>query len=120
VLDLFDGTGHLEVVSLAGERRVVREDVTEYFAWAPDARRLAYVRGGRVWVDDRPLVFDNVVHGPLAWSPDGQEIAFVAHERAIRGEEEAALFVTRADGSGIRRVADAVFAGDPTWRPAQP
>jgi TolB protein len=46
--------------------------------------------------------------GPV-WSPDGKHIAYV-----IEREDEQELFVVRADGSGLQRIAEGSF---PVWAP---
>jgi Tol biopolymer transport system component len=45
----------------------------------------------------------------FAWSPDGRRIAFA-------GDDERAIFVVNADGSGRRRIAGG-FSGSPAWSP---
>src|SRR5258708_4857630 len=48
-------------------------------AWSPDGKRLAFTRGGAVWVQDdvgtRRLSDLGAAARPI-WSPDGQQIAY--------------------------------------------
>jgi len=51
--------------------------------------------------------------GGAAISPDGQRLAFVVHRRGL-----TQLYVTNADGSGARRVAEELdVRGAPSWSP---
>lgn len=44
----------------------------------------------------------------FAWAPDGRVIAFVHSD---------ALYTIGVDGTGLRRIADARYGGDPDWSP---
>lgn len=97
------------------QRRVVRSARVSLFTpdWTPDGKKLAFDRGGDVWVVDvtskraERLIVDAT---EPRWSPDGNRIAFV---RDVGGGESF-VFVARADGAAPRRVA----AGDgAAWAP---
>lgn len=97
------------------QRWIVRSARVSLFApdWTPDGKKLAFDRGGDVWVVDvankraKRLIVDAT---EPRWSPNGNRIAFV---RDVGGGESF-VFVARADGTAPRRVA----AGDgAAWAP---
>lgn len=109
-----DGTGRVPLTS-------TDDEIESNVAWAPDGRRLAFVRGdGGVYVmytdgtkikrivEPRPEV-----EGP-AWSPDGRKVAFGAAAGST-----FAIYVVNADGTGLDRVfrAKTGWVGDPDWSP---
>jgi tricorn protease len=73
--------------------------------WSFDSTRLAYVRGGGLWVADvkssevRELfpVEEGYWVIDVAWSPDGQRIAFLHQEASLGGSPE--MLLTSVDGS---------------------
>jgi Tol biopolymer transport system component len=79
-------------------------------AWSPDGRKIAFTdRYGRVavinpdgsgrrWLTRRA----SVVWSGASWSPDGRELAFAGYE---------AIWVVRANGTGLRRLVSATAAG---------
>jgi TolB protein len=79
-------------------------------AWSPDGRKIAFTdRYGRVAVINpdgsgrrRLTRRASVPWGGVSWSPDGRELAF-AGSRAI--------WVVRANGTGLRRLVSATAAG---------
>ena len=68
-------------------------------SWAPDGRRLAFIRRGNVYTARadgsglRRLTFKGA-SGPV-WSPDGKRIAFL---------RDGMLLTTRPNGKGLRRL----------------
>jgi Tol biopolymer transport system component len=70
-------------------------------SWAPNAKRLAFVRDGQVWsvqADGRaPRRLTRRGGNSPAWSPDGRRIAFVRPGAEIDG-----LWTMRADGNAPR------------------
>jgi TolB protein len=84
-------------------------------AWAPDGRRLAFVRDGVVHVvraDGAGLRRLTIGSSP-AWSPDGGRIVFT--RRVGRGVD---LYVIRADGGRLRRLTKTIAAEtEPEWSP---
>ncbi len=102
--------------------------------WSPDGRTIAFARrtydrpdGGftsALWLmdrhghDQRAVMDDNDGHFdvPGEWSPDGSLLAF-SRTRFERGRRTSgpALYVVRADGSGLRKLTD--NGDEPTWSP---
>lgn len=90
-------------------------------ALAPGGRRLAYVRGGRLFVagadgrDERALVEGLAVVERPSWSPDGARIALVA-----RAEGPAWIYVVDAQTGSARSLAacgETDICGAPRWSP---
>lgn len=106
-------------------------------AWAPDGRRLAFVRTSKPSPDRSRIYLLDVAGGRAtaltpggrqiqsidpAWSPDGRQIAYTRWNS--RGEVgENAIVVAQADGSGervLRRVGldgQPDVMGQPAWSP---
>jgi TolB protein len=99
-------------------------------AWSPDGTEIALVRtrptrNGVVWellVTEPKAVQRRLLHSSLGfrpilgrpvWSPDGQHVAFAV--AAPGRPEDSGVFVVRADGTDLHRVASA--ATDPAWQP---
>jgi TolB protein len=94
-------------------------------AWAPDGRRLAFVRSdgrssGDVWLMDADptaadrhltkLTDEAGMEGAPAWSPDGRWIAYVAD-----WQTGASVWIRPSDGSGeANRLTDGNW---PSWTP---
>ena len=75
-------------------------------SWSPDGSRIAYVRGGDVWLMRSSGTRGRLVaRGALsvAWSPDGRWLALTIGDW---------IEVVRPDGRGRRRVARAQHYGD--------
>ena len=102
-------------------------------AWSPDGRRLAFVRetgtvaqlpnrNADVYVADadgrneRRLTKAPSSEFTPSWSPDGRRIAFVSNRTG-----RFAVYVMRADGTGLRRVVPRRNGGGdafwPSWSP---
>jgi len=79
--------------------------------WSPDARRIAFNRGGSIWTassgggDERRLTRSRTDHQP-AWSPDGARIIFA------RG---GALWIVRSGGGKAQPFA--TNGANPSWSP---
>ena len=110
----------LYLVSTDGSRRVrlthTAADESSP-SWAPNGRRLAYVRDGRIYTisitgaPGRPLTPGTGDSEPQ-WSPDGRWIAYI-HGRPGNG----VLVLIHPDGRGARRVSDP-GADCPRWSPS--
>jgi len=104
-----------------GFRRIVAAGAVRDPAFSPLGRRLAYVRGGAVWVmqadgtGQRRLTFQGVPEAEPAWSPRGDALAFTAGRPGRRVIEAAG-----ADGQGLRAVTARNGADDrsPAWSAA--
>jgi TolB protein len=59
-----------------------------------------------------PVTVQQHIH--MTWSPDGTAIAFAADDILQPG---SALYVVRADGSGLTKVPNTGLVYDPAWRP---
>ena len=93
-------------------------------AWSRDGRRIAFdrsVRGGRgIFVMSarrsgaRRVATGGVMAENPTWSPNGRRLAFQGCR--TRGRcERTAIFVVRARGGGLRRIAP--NGSDPVWSP---
>ena len=102
-----------------------RDDLLEAEpTWSPDGRRLAYTtlaRSGarRLWVVDLETGTHTALTDTLgrarepAWSPDGRHLAVVSDR-----DGHDAVFVLRADGTGLTRVSPpGAAASMPLWVP---
>ena len=90
--------------------------------------KLAFVLGAEqlaIWTvspdgsDRRRVVgpedLDGLSAAEPSWSPDGRLLAFVAHDRK---RERSNLYVSKRDGSGLRRLTDDFDrVGSPSWSP---
>jgi len=84
--------------------------------WAPDSRRIAYVRGGDLWIiDTRTRRVRRLTRTPAVkerhpvWSPDGREVAYDSNG-------SIAIIPSRG-GSPRTLVAD---GRSPSWQPRPP
>lgn len=88
-------------------------------AWSPDGASIAYTRTSlsdpEIWVMDatglsrRPV---GVSGYGVEWSPDGQQLVF----HTLVGNGVVGLFITRADGTGLRRLFHNGWgAADAAW-----
>jgi Tol biopolymer transport system component len=91
-------------------------------SWSPDGTRIAFVRStdhgsSLVVLNVKDRREHTLVHGGVCcdgtevgnpnWSPDGSLIAF----------SQAGIWITRPDGSGLRRLTGRRLDHDPIWRP---
>ena len=134
VFDLFvmnaDGTGQTRLTdSRADDPGFAATEP----AWSPDGTRIAFTRtitqSGNQPLDEEIYVINvdgtdltRLTHNPAttvlandlspAWSPDGTQIVF-----SSRREGSYGVHVMNADGTGLRRVAEAPQASFPAWSP---
>jgi TolB protein len=95
---------------------------------SPDGRRIAFTRFGfhgiisQVWLtridgtNARPLTTPQLEAGQPAWSPDGSRIAFASNS----SRPQSSIYVMRADGSGVTRLATTKWPTDnfgPSYAP---
>jgi Tol biopolymer transport system component len=112
-----------------GRRRLAAEDVdltvvARPYAWAPDGRRLVYMKAGgagRLVVvetrDARKRILGGT-QGELStdpsWSPDGRWIAFSRQRGPFQGSD---LYLVAPDGTRLHRIARGRDISRATWSP---
>ncbi len=109
-----------------GRRTLIR--CTEYgclagpAAYSPDGTRVAYVANAQLVVaaadglDPRPLALPaGVVPAAPQWSPGGRRLIFVGSTTDPGGGGAGDAYVTRADGSGTRRLTTRGTVASITW-----
>ncbi len=103
-----------------GFRRLVATGRVENPAFSPQGRRLAFDRGGTVWVmqtdgtGQRRLATARRPDREPAWSPAGDAVAFAAGRTGARR-----LYAVGADGLGLHAISARRGADDrsPAWSP---
>ncbi|MFN4261154.1 MAG: DPP IV N-terminal domain-containing protein [Gemmataceae bacterium] len=112
-------------------RRLTDHPALDYNAvFAPDGRRIAFVseRDGNMELyvmsadgsELKRLTDEFALDDHPAWSPDGKRLAFVSTRQPAEqpGQAWNAVYVMRADGSGVQRVTPAGVADySPSWSP---
>jgi TolB protein len=96
-------------------------------AFSPDGREIAYGDWGAesgIWLVDADgsdphllAPIDGYASG-VAWSPDGRSLVFAVKEHAFASSASDGVYVVRADGGGLHRVAqtsDGLILDRPTW-----
>jgi TolB protein len=106
-----DGTIYLAAADGTNARALVPG---QWPAWSPDGSRLAFVRGGQLFVFDldqgaeTPLTGAGAEIVAPAWSPDGNEVAYGAN---------GAILSVAVDGTQSRDVVTGGASGGPAWSP---
>jgi TolB protein len=92
-----------------GQSRRIITGRAESPAWSPDDKRIAFSRGGSIWiVNARGGGLRRIVRGAgPTWSPDGRRIAL------YRG----GIFVVNLDGSELQRLTVGDEDAEPAWSP---
>jgi Tol biopolymer transport system component len=122
-----NGRGERRVASCRPEQLNPTRCESGDLAWSPDGTRLAFARGGSLYVLDlktggmRRLTARTAgaaLHP--AWSPDGSRIAFDRANGCTLDACPTQPYIVNADGRGLRRLS--VFYGDvslggPQWSP---
>jgi Tol biopolymer transport system component len=101
-------------------------------AASPDGHRIAFVseRDGNMEIysmkpdgsDPRRLTHSFALHDHPAWSPDGKQLVFTSTRQpaARPGQSWNALYVMKADGSGVKRLSPRGAADlSPAWSPGK-
>jgi Tol biopolymer transport system component len=88
-------------------------------AWSRDGTRLAYVTGANVEImritqPQRPRELKASATSP-SWSPSGKLIAYDRYHGEARGEATWGIWVSRPDGSHVRRLSK--WGHAPAWSP---
>jgi Tol biopolymer transport system component len=115
----------LETVPALGGARTLLVAGARHGTWAPDGRRLAYVRGDSLLLrasdgKDTPLGQTFDPHS-LAWSPDGRWIAYVSDNSRYLNDWNIAVsslwLVPAAGGAPIQLTAGNALDLSPVWAP---
>jgi len=103
-------------------------------AWSPDGTKIAidsdagnHPAGEGIYIIDASTgtVLSRITANPFGWfdeqprwSPDGQQIAFTRVKQVLRRSEVMAVFLVRADGTGLRQLTQwGLNAAYPDWSP---
>jgi Tol biopolymer transport system component len=112
-----------------GRRRLAAEDVdltvvARLYAWAPDSRRLVYMKAGGSGAlavvatrDGRKRILGGTqqkLSSDPSWSPDGHWIAFSRQRAPFQGSD---LFLVAPDGTKLHRIARGRDISRATWSP---
>jgi Tol biopolymer transport system component len=125
-----DRYGSDQVVSVAADgsdpRRLTAGTAAAGPALAPDGARIAFARGGDIWVMNvdgsgaMPLTgTEGSGEASPTWSPDGTKLAFVSNRTVNGASTGPELWVMDASGANVRRLTDTATGGSfaPAWSP---
>lgn len=117
-----NSSGNLYAVDPSNGAYTVLASGTRSPAASPDGTKIAFSRGGNVWVmnadgsGQTQLIIGWVFNSMPAWSPDGTQIAFISN----LDETGSKLYVMDADGQNSQRITSSdVVRNDtaPDWSP---
>jgi dipeptidyl aminopeptidase/acylaminoacyl peptidase len=108
-----DGSGQAPITGLPDD-----EDVP---SWSADGTKIAFHRGGDVWVmnsdgtgqTNLTTALFGIANSP-SWSPDGSKIAFSSTHDGTFGQN---IYTMQADGSQVTRISFGTPDDYPAWSP---
>src|SRR6185312_12157396 len=122
ISETVNSSGNLYAVDPSNGAYTVLASGTRSPAASPDGTKIAFSRGGNVWVmnadgsGQTQLIIGWVFNSMPAWSPDGTQIAFISN----LDETGSKLYVMDADGQNSQRITSSdVVRNDtaPDWSP---
>lgn len=134
---------HYEIAAIdvgggATRRLTNNKRIENYPVWSPDGIQIAFLSTGEfqsaytfrpkalyimnvdgsnvreIASTERIDAIDELAPSPPVWSPDGRWLAFLAYESSS-AKAQNVLYVIRADGSGLRRIAEVTSPA--SWSP---
>lgn len=116
--------GPLTTISLNGRRRQIVPSVGETYDWSPEGDRVAYTRGGMLFVvrsdGTKVATFSPANAIDIEWSPDGKKVAYTVPE-GLETSQFVGVYVIEVEDRERRRIALADgYAAYLDWRPTEP